>query len=159
VHFGVDLFALSSQVFAPENGVVIDVADGQSAPFVGFGPGVILMKGASGFFHLLAHLNFGTIVVRPGQQISEGQFIALFDPGIGHTHWEVRIQRLGSTPPNAIDPINAWLRGQLALQTPRATPATLSSTGQFVAGFTVVAGLVGLSWLALRIAKNAAQAT
>lgn len=148
------MFATSPQVFAPENGTVIDVANGASAPFVGFGPGVIVIRGDSGFFHLLAHLNFSTINVRQGQRVGEGQLLATFDPRIGHTHWEVRQQRLGSKPPNTIDP-NIWLRGQLAIAA--ATPAkSESGVGKLFVGLLVVGGLVGLGWLALRTAKRAA---
>lgn len=153
-HFGVDMFATSPQVFAPEDGTVIDVADGNSAPFVGYGPGVVLMQGKSGFFHLLSHLDFNSIAVRPGQVIPEGMLVAKFDADTGHTHWEVRKQRLGSIPPNTIDP-NQWLKDQLALVKP-VTPTSSSTGVKVAAGLVAVGSVVGLSWLALRLARSAA---
>ena len=156
-HFGLDLFATSPQVFAPEDGTVIDVADGSAAPFVGFGPGVIVIQGDSGFFHLLGHLSFNTIKVQQGQRVVEGQPLATFDPGIGHTHWEVRQQRLGSTPPNTIDP-NIWLQQEQALDAAAVPEEEPSGAGKFFVGLLVVGGLVGLSWLALRAAKRVAVA-
>lgn len=158
-HYGLDLFATSPDVFAPEAGVIVRVSDGQSAPFVGYNPGVILMQGASGYYHLLGHLNYSTIAVSPGQPVVEGQPLGQFSTAVGHTHWEVRIQPTGSSNTNTIDP-NDWLADQLSQPaSAAAAPAPASSNGSRVAvGLLLMAGFVGLSWLALRVAKHAATA-
>lgn len=112
VHLGDDLFAVSPEVFAPEGGTVTDVSNGLFAPFKGYGPGVIMIQGDSGFFHLLAHLVPSSIVVTSGQRVEEGDLLAKFDPGIAHTHWEVRKERTGPADTNTIDPIGAWIPSQ-----------------------------------------------
>ncbi len=110
VHYGMDLFASSREVVAPERGRVVAVADGSSAPWTGYGPGVIVIAGASGVFHLMGHLQWSSIRVRVGDELVEGQRLADFDPEIAHTHYEVRRQLTGPSKTNTIDP-EAWLRG------------------------------------------------
>lgn len=109
-HWGIDTFTLngSRNVWAPERSVVVAVSDGSSAPFVGFGPGVVLLRGASGVYHLLAHLDADSIRVRPGQQLAEAAPIGMFNEGIGHCHYEVRREPVGPSETNTIDP-SLWL--------------------------------------------------
>lgn len=106
-HWGVDCFTFVRDVWAPEAGTVVAVSDGSSAPFVGYGPGIVLIRGVSGVYHLLAHLQAGTTVVSVGQQLAEGAPIAKFDPGMGHCHYEVRRSPTGPSETNTIDPV-AW---------------------------------------------------
>jgi murein DD-endopeptidase MepM/ murein hydrolase activator NlpD len=148
------MFATSPDVFAPESGVVERVSDGKSAPFQGYGPGVILIKGDSGFYHLLSHLNFSTINVAPGQRVFDGQRIAQFDREVAHTHYEVRRAPTGPSATNTIDPA-VWLTIQQRKLVAEAPPDKTSNVGVKLAA---VMGLVGLSWLALRVAKRAATA-
>ncbi len=110
VHWGADLFAADPNVFAPDSGVIVAVSDGNSAPWVGYGPGVVVMKGDSGQFLLMGHLNPSTIDVSVGDQVVEGQPIAVFDADIGHTHFEVRKQLTGPSDVNTIDP-SSWVGG------------------------------------------------
>lgn len=111
VHYGMDLFGGADRtVVAPESGTVVAVADGKSAPFSGYGPGVVLILGTSGRYLLLAHLAYSSITVRKGDQIAEGEPIALFDAGAGHVHFEVRKQATGPSKTNTIDPRD-WVRG------------------------------------------------
>ena len=110
IHYGADLFATDPQVFAPDSGRVVAVSGGESAPWRGYGPGVEVIKGDSGVFLLLAHLSRSTIDVEVGELVSEGQPIAKFDRGIGHTHFEVRRQLTGPSKSNTLDP-GAWVYG------------------------------------------------
>jgi murein DD-endopeptidase MepM/ murein hydrolase activator NlpD len=158
VHRGLDMFAESPDVFAPEAGIVVRVSDGKTAPFVGFGPGVVLIQGASGFFHLLSHLDFSTIKVKPGQPVVEGQLLAQFEREHGHTHYEVRRKATGPSETNNIDPA-VWLaneqRKTLVAQQ-AAQQAAPSGAGRNLAiGFVVVASLAGLGWLTLYAVRQA----
>lgn len=149
------MFAVSPDVFAPETAYVVKVSDGKSPPFTGYGPGVVLLKGVSGFYHLLSHLNFSTIKVTPGQFVADGQLIAQFDREHGHTHYEVRKEATGPSETNTIDP-TVWLVQQQR-KLVAATPAQTSNAKNVVIGVVAVTGLFGLSWLALRVAKRAAM--
>jgi murein DD-endopeptidase MepM/ murein hydrolase activator NlpD len=110
-HWGVDTFAITPEIYAPEAGVVVAVSDGQSPPFSGYGPGVVLMKGASGFYHLLAHLDLSSIKVSKGEQIAEGTLVGKFNARYAHCHYEVRIKPTGPSVTNTIDP-EKWLAAQ-----------------------------------------------
>jgi murein DD-endopeptidase MepM/ murein hydrolase activator NlpD len=89
-HWGMDLGgAAGAPVFAPEDAVVDTIASGTSPPFTGYDPGVVLLKGRSGRYHLLGHTR-GSVAV--GQSVKEGQQVGTI--GINHVHWEVRKQRL-----------------------------------------------------------------
>jgi murein DD-endopeptidase MepM/ murein hydrolase activator NlpD len=110
VHWGMDLFADVNQVVAPDSGTVVAVSDGNSAPWVGYGPGVVVMLGDSGRYLLMGHLNPSTIGVSVGQRLAEGDLIAQFDPDIGHTHFEVREQLTGASSTNTINP-SSWVGG------------------------------------------------
>lgn len=92
-HWAWDLAGpVGTPVYAPENGFVVDVATGSSSPFTGYNPGVVMIRGNSGLWHLLGHLQYGTIGVRPGQFVTIGQKLGVM--GISHTHWEVRRSHL-----------------------------------------------------------------
>ncbi len=111
-HYGDDLFAKTRDVFAPATGTVVAVSDGTVAPWVGYGPGVVVIKDpASGKYLLMGHLTFSSIEVEVGQLVVEGQHIALFDPGIGHTHFEVRHQLTGPSATNTMNPAD-WVGGR-----------------------------------------------
>lgn len=111
-HYGDDLFAKTRDVVAPETGTVVAVGNGSSAPWVGYGPGVVVIKGdGTGKFLLMGHLTYSSIEVSVGQHVIEGQHIALFDPGIGHTHFEVRHNLTGPSATNTLDPAD-WVNGR-----------------------------------------------
>lgn len=126
-HWGIDIAARPSElVVAPERGVIVDVwTDNETPPFVGYGPGGVLLKGESGVFHLLGHLDPGrwTVNSRPtvgevyevGQQI--GNTAPTGSPGVyratPHVHWEVRTKPHDSPATrqaNTTDPLK-WRAG------------------------------------------------
>jgi len=146
VHRGVDLFADDPHVFAPEAGTVVAVSDGKSAPWVGYGPGIIVIKGESGVYHLLAHLTSSTIGVSYGQWVQEGQPLAQFAASYGHTHYEVRKKLTGPSETNTIDP-NVWLA--TAVVTAGARPSTTREIPWGLLGL-LLGGLVGIGWLTYR---------
>ncbi len=91
-HPGVDVNgSQGTPVKAPENGVIVAVADGNSAPFGGYGPWLIVIKGDdSGKFHLLGHLDPSTADMGPiNARVTAGQVIGTTSSA-NHTHWEVR---------------------------------------------------------------------
>jgi murein DD-endopeptidase MepM/ murein hydrolase activator NlpD len=139
-HWGVDTFTIGGirDVWAPEAGIVVAVSDGSSPPFVGYGPGIVLLKGASGVYHLLAHLQAGTTVVRVGQTLAEGAPIAKFDPAMGHCHYEVRRAPTGPSETNTINP-EEWHRA--------------ASGGS---GLVVILALGGLFALGIMLARHRA---
>jgi len=147
-HFGddvVDPHGDAAAVGAPEAGSVVIVfgkgADG-GAPdntkvpsdprFEGYGPAGVVLKGDSGVFHLLAHLdpaawdeNAGSTSLGPGHQptidhpaavvdpptlarrYEEGEQIGAMAPHVGaaqsHTHWEVRKTAVDNPSNRALD--------------------------------------------------------
>lgn len=125
-HYGVDLAGkLGDPVRAPEAMTVVDVRSVASpevpdntnvlpAPWTGYGPGIVVGKGASGSFHLLAHLR-ATSVVR-GQAVPEGGLLGVMASHVGasgsHTHWEVRDVAVDQGPAtrdqHTMDP-HVWL--------------------------------------------------
>jgi murein DD-endopeptidase MepM/ murein hydrolase activator NlpD len=158
IHRGLDLFAESPDVFAPEGGQIIAVSDGKSAPFQGYGPGVVLLKGASGYYHLLGHLNPTTFTVRKDAFVLEGQKLAQLDVEVNkHTHWEVRKQATGPSQTNTVSPL-AWLAAQQRPRVALISPTEPSAAKKFWVGVAFVGGVGALSLLALRIAKTAAHA-
>lgn len=124
LHAGVDMAMGPATVcVAPENGVVVEVAEAsrprpgerqwsRPAGWAGYGPMLALVRGDSGVWHLLAHLD--SIDVEAGQRVTEGQRIGRGSI-IHHVHWEVRTQaRPGpgqATVEITLDP-GAWLRGE-----------------------------------------------
>lgn len=88
IHAGLDLAAKRGQdVYAPEDGIVVAVENGQVPPWRRYAP-ILLMKGASGFYHLFSHLEGGTQAFE-GTRVTEGQRIAAVG-NLRHVHWEVR---------------------------------------------------------------------
>lgn len=156
IHRGLDMFAESPDIFAPEIGIVIAVSDGKSAPYQGYGPGVILIQGASGYYHLLSHLDLHSIAVRPGSPVFEGQKLATFNREIGHTHYEVRRQPTGPSETNTISPLK-WLADQQRVIVAAVEPSQELSPRKILMGVAFVVGLAGASILALKIAKTAAK--
>lgn len=57
-HRGLDLAAKAgTPVFAPEGGYLLYAVDGDDVrPFSRYGPALLVLKGASGYYHLLAHM-------------------------------------------------------------------------------------------------------
>jgi murein DD-endopeptidase MepM/ murein hydrolase activator NlpD len=115
LHPGVDVNApAGTPVKAPEAGVVVAAADGAAAPFRGYGPWLVMILGASGKYHLLAHLDPASSAMAPvGSRVTEGQVVGRVSSA-RHTHWEVRVR---PTPPtgqtnldNNLDPIS-WMKG------------------------------------------------
>jgi hypothetical protein len=139
-HWGVDTFTIGGirDVWAPEAGVVVAVSDGRSAPFMGYGPGVVLLKGASGVYHLLAHLELGSVSTKVGAQLAEGQAIGRFDATFGHCHYEVRRQPTGPSEVNTMDP-GKWLAAQSSGMTTLLLLGGLLAAGYFLARSNVFA--------------------
>lgn len=115
LHPGVDVAgAAGTKVYAPEDGVILYATDGNGAPFVGYGPWLIVMLGASGKHHLLGHLEPATASLGPvGRRVTEGDLVGTTSSA-NHTHWEVRDK---AWPPagktnldNNSDPL-LWMRG------------------------------------------------
>lgn len=138
-HWGMDLFAGSDRrVVAPESGVVVAVANGSAPPWSGFGPGVVVVRGVSGVFHLLSHLEYSTIQVGVGLPVSEGTPIGKYDARIAHTHYEVRRKLTGPSAENTIDP-KVWLEAQ-------------GDGGGGIGKLLLLAGLFGAGvWLSRRV--------
>jgi hypothetical protein len=77
-----DYFAWGQPVLAPASGVVVavvkdvpDNAPNQPRPGVLYGNSVVIDHG-TGEYSLLGHLQFGSVSVRPGQQVVAGQQVA-----------------------------------------------------------------------------------
>lgn len=115
-HPGLDVLGMyGTTVVAPEDGTIAVVTDGNSAPFGGYGPWVVVIAGKSGKFHLLGHLdpaNGGTVV--QGQDIRAGEPVGTTS-GANHTHWEVRSKVVpdyahGETGFDIIEDPQIWLK-------------------------------------------------
>lgn len=122
-HRGVDLGGRQGDpVVAPEGGDVVvsrvvKLKPDTDKPFSGFGPGVVLLRGDSGRWHLLGHVRRHAVILEPdvdardagahierailsapGVRVEEGEQlaeIAGLDQAAdgrwwGHVHWEVR---------------------------------------------------------------------
>ena len=150
-HWGMDIGGpAGANVRAPEDGVVVDVYSspdpersnntsmigntdltrktypGIANPWDGYGPGGVLLQGASGVWHLLAH----TIPeVSIGDHLREGDRVGHLPSHVGaagpHTHWEVRTQplsTLGDRKERTTDP-RKWIAsagGGVVSSSPRA---------------------------------------
>jgi murein DD-endopeptidase MepM/ murein hydrolase activator NlpD len=116
VHPGLDVAgAQGAAVHAPEDGVIVNAADGASSPFGGYGPWVIVIQGDDGKFHLLGHLDPATRSMgQVGQRVTAGDVVGTVSSA-NHTHWEVRSRAFPrfsdgeSNATNNSDPV-AWLR-------------------------------------------------
>ncbi len=139
-HPGVDVAGMAgTPVVAPESGTIVMVGDGNSAPFVGYGPWFAVIQGDGGKFHLLGHLEPAAAGMGPmGAQVTAGDQIGVTSSA-NHTHWEVRSSLVpdfagGETNiDNNSDPIG-WL--------------TLAAIG--AGTVLVVGGSALLLWLLLR---------
>jgi len=129
VHPGLDLAGVEgTEVYAPENGTIAAVATGTLMPFRGYGPGVILIRGDSGVYHLFGHLHYGSIPAafqkldwedywqdgllnaKPDRaRVKEGQVIGVTSSA-DHVHWEVRDGEFGAKSNPAV-----WLKKQIGL--------------------------------------------
>jgi len=122
LHAGVDLGRPGDVVRAPEAGEVVVVGRASlglreprwstPAGWAGYGPGFIVIRGASGRYHLLAHVEpVGDL----GATVSAGQHVAFVPGESGHVHWEVRTRirprAEESTVEITLDPMR-WLAGQ-----------------------------------------------
>lgn len=125
LHAGVDLaMRADTPCRAPESGEVVEVFESNrplpNAPrfsrppgWSGYGPRGVLMRGDSGVWHLLAHLD--TVLVTDRQRVTEGETVGVGSV-VRHVHWEVRTQARptggAAVVEVTVDP-GAWLRGQL----------------------------------------------
>lgn len=134
LHAGVDLGHAGADVVAPEAASVEVIADASYAERVprfsrpsgwsGYGPTAVVLAGASGRWHLLAHLD-RELAVGLGDVVLPGQLIGTVARIGSHVHWEVRER---ATPPRgvatvevALDPL-AWLDGRSEPWTPAVCP-------------------------------------
>lgn len=127
-HWGLDVPAKSTvPIVSPERSTVAYVwKDNSTAPFVGYGPGGVLLKGnVTGVYHLLGHLDpsswSAASMPTKGQAYDVGELVGYTAPtgsdGVGaaapHVHWEVRVEPIDSPATrkgNTLDPL-AWLNG------------------------------------------------
>lgn len=110
LHAGVDIVTgrEDTKIISPEAGLVLE-ARKSTAPGGGYGY-FVKLRGASGATHLFAHLVEGSIAVKVGDRVKQGQTLGIMgttgaSTGI-HLHWEVR----GRVP---VDPIK-WMDKQNA---------------------------------------------
>lgn len=110
LHAGVDLVSSKADapIIAPEDGLILE-ARKSTAPGGGYGY-FVKYKGISGATHLMAHLVEGSIAVKKGDKVKQGQKLGVMgttgaSTGV-HLHWEVR----GKIP---VDPIK-WMEKQNA---------------------------------------------
>ena len=126
MHWALDIAnPVGAAVVAPEDATVTHRWDDDvTPPFAGYGPGGVLVRGASGLFHLLAHMTPAVAIgqdVRIGDVVGHTAALAV----ASHCHWEVRVKPIdspvrGSSYPyrgdNTVNPI-AWLGGASSAST------------------------------------------
>lgn len=108
---------------APESGEVVNVFESnrpiagtprfsRPAGFSGYGPRGVVLRGDSGVWHLLGHLD--SVLVRVGERVAEGQTVGVGSV-VHHVHWEVRVAARPASGQAVVevtlDPV-AWLRGE-----------------------------------------------
>lgn len=105
LHAGVDIVTgrKNTAIVAPEAGLILE-ARKSTAPGGGYGY-FVKYRGISGATHILAHMVEGSLTVKKGDRIKQGQKLGVMgtsgaSTGI-HLHWEVR----GKVP---VDPIK-WM--------------------------------------------------
>lgn len=117
LHAGVDLSAPpGGPVVSPEDGrveLVLEDADAVQG-WKGYGPGVVLIRGASGAFHNLAHV-IPAPGLTAGDVVQAGARVAS-QSSLRHVHWEVRAVRQPTAGRAVVedcaDPL-AWLEGRI----------------------------------------------
>lgn len=115
-HPGVDVNGpRGTKVHAPEGGMIVTASSGAEAPWKGYGPWLVVIKGDSGRFHLLSHLDPGTFAFGPvGKRVTAGDVVGTVSSA-RHTHWELRKKLVPnfsageSNMTNNLDPV-AWLK-------------------------------------------------
>lgn len=127
-HYGWDLAGSAGDaVRAPEAGTVVAVwVDDATPPWVGYGPGGVELLGASGVWHVLAHVDPSSLMVDVGEMVAEGELLGRMPSHVGaagpHVHWEVRTGRAVDSPDtragNTMVP-GAWLAQVRAGAPPR----------------------------------------
>lgn len=164
----VSIGGAGSSVHAPEAGVVVDTSiapdptiadntnfescaglaggalcklrDRKWAPWTGYGPGIVVIKGGSGAFHLLAHL--ATLGVAKGDAVHEGQVVGQTATHVGksgsHVHWEVRTVEIDGPETRGADTTDPmlWLADNVSVSSSApaaATPATVPGGGKLLA--------------------------
>lgn len=116
LHAGVDLASPPGTVVrAPEAGTVAVVGVADSLPptdgwrWRGYGPEIVLLRGESGTWHLLAHLRNARVAV--GERVEAGGTVGEISH-LRHVHWEVltraRPARGQAVAEISLDPL-AWL--------------------------------------------------
>lgn len=121
LHAGVDLGSSGAVVRAPEDGRVVvagTASYGDDSPrwsvpvgFAGYGPQFVVIRGASGKTHLLAHISDSAPV---GRDVRAGDEVGRVHARGGHVHWEVRARDPRpdeATVEVVVNPL-AWLNGQ-----------------------------------------------
>lgn len=188
MHWGMDIGGPAGAVVrAPEDGVVIDVYSSENPeranntsmigntdltrktypgianPWDGYGPGGVLLQGASGVWHLLAH----TIPeVGLGDHLREGDRVGHLPSHVGaaspHTHWEVRTQplsTLGDRKERTTDP-RKWIASaggaaRTTADVPARVPVDASARGARGIPIPIIVGVgVGLFALGLMLASR-----
>jgi murein DD-endopeptidase MepM/ murein hydrolase activator NlpD len=140
-HPGVDVAGRAgTPVVAPEDGTVELVADGQSPPFTGYGPWLVILRGlASGKYHLLAHLAPATAHMAPqGAKVRAGQQVGTTSPA-NHTHWEIRTR-----------PVPDFARGETNFTNNSDPVAWLSTAALGLGSVLLVGGVAALVMLLRR---------
>lgn len=109
LHAGADIVTgrANTAIIAPEDGVVLE-ARKSNAPGGGYG-NYVKYRGASGVVHRMAHMVDGSLAVKKGDRITQGQKLGVMgtsgmSTGI-HLHWETRVKNV------PVDPIK-WMEKQ-----------------------------------------------
>lgn len=144
-HWGVDLAGRAgAPVVAPEAMTVVDVQAGDPDaeanttleasspltairnPWQGYGPGIVLGLGASGLYHLLAHVAHPTVGI--GDTVDEGAPVGELASHVGasqpHVHWELRRHAIDTPDTRGADTVDplAWVATGAAQPPPRGRP-------------------------------------
>lgn len=130
VHYGVDLAAkYGAEVVAPEDMEVIAFAvDDKTKPLTGYGPGAILARGSSGYYHVIGHMDpwkwsraFRGLLPSVGRKYRAGELVG-YVSRLGHVHWEVRTEatpaRGAARAAATVDPV-ALVQAGLPVPLPR----------------------------------------
>ena len=141
VHHGLDLAGKAgTPVYAPETGTLAYVFNGDKVkPFSRFGPAGVVIRGLSGNYHLLMHLEPPTVftaqqTTRKGVQhatrlsgaiaVMEGEQVGVMS-GKRHVHWEVR--RDPTDRGSHVDPVLLLVEHPSLPSPPAPTPAPAST--------------------------------